>query len=160
MCRDRERLPLPVAHDIEAAVGRGCRIVGMTLKAGADFENLLPLEGTACQFIQAVNHTEAHGDTAAKTTRRWDVSGDRTRKRERLVLRAIEKRGGRGANHRARLPATAARYRYVVIEAKRDPKAVEPGSEIGCARRDSDSDLLHLVISAQAAMRKLNATQL
>lgn len=160
MRRDRERLPLPVAHYIEAAKCCGCGIIGMTLKAGADFENLLPLERTVGQFVQAANHAEANGDTAAKTTRDWDVSGDRTGIRERFVLRAIEKRGSRGANHRAWLNAATARDRYIIIEAKRDSKAVEPGSEIGCARRNSNGYLLHLVISAPAAMRRLNATQL
>ena len=153
-------MPLPVAHDIETAVGRGRGIIGMALQFRADFENLLPLERAVGQFIQTVNHAEAHGDAAAKTTTRGDVSGDGTGKRERLALRAFEKRGGGGANHRAGRPAAAARNRHVVVEAKRDPEAVEPGSEIGRARRNSDGDLLHLVIRLLAAMRRLSATQL
>ena len=50
---------MSVPNDIEATVGRGCGIVGMTLKQGADFENLLPLKRATCQFIQAIDHTEA-----------------------------------------------------------------------------------------------------
>ena len=52
--RDGERLPLSVAHDIETAVGRGRGIVGMAFQLRADFENLLPLERAAGQFVQAV----------------------------------------------------------------------------------------------------------
>jgi hypothetical protein len=115
----------------------------MTLQAGADFENFLPLERAVGQFIQTVDHTEADSNTATKTTTHWDVSGNSTGKRERLVLRALEKRRGGGANHRTCRPAVAPRNHHVVIEAKRDSKAVEPGSKIGRARRNSDSDLLH-----------------
>ena len=42
---------------------------------------------------------------------------------------------------------------------KRDPKAVESGSEIGCARRNSDSDLFHLVIWRLPGRRELGVTQ-
>ena len=160
MRRDGEGLPLPFAHDIETAVGRGRGIVGMALQFRADFENLLPLERAAGQFIQTVNHPEAHGSTAAKTTTRGDTSGDGTGKRERLARRAVEKRGGGDANHRAGPSTSTARNRHVIIEAKRDPEAVEPGSEIGRARRNSNGDVWHLVIRLVAAMRGLRATQL
>lgn len=130
MRRDGERLPLSVAHDIETAVGRGRGIIGMALQLRANFENLLPLKRAASQFIQTINRTEAQGGTAAKTTTRRDVSGYGTGKWERRALRAPEKRGGGGANHRGGGPARATRNRHIVIKTKRDPKAVEPGSEI------------------------------
>jgi hypothetical protein len=60
------------------------------------------------------------------------------------TMRALEKRSGGGPKYRSSRPAWAARNRHVVIETKRDSEAVEAGSEIGRARRDSDGDLLHL----------------
>ena len=147
--RDGERLPLPVPHNIETAVGRGRGIIGMTLQFRADFEDLLPLEGAAGEDIQAMNHPVPHRHAASEAAGRGNVAGDRAGKWERLALGAFEEGVGRGANQRVDRPA-AARNRDVVIEAKGDPEAIEPGSEIGRARRNSDGDLLHLVGSDYA----------
>lgn len=57
-------------------------------------------------------------------------------------MAAFEECVSRGANQRVDRPAPA-RNGHVVIEAKRKPEAVEPRSEVGRARRDSDGDLLH-----------------
>ncbi len=120
----------------------------MALQLGADFENLLTLERAAGHFVQPGNHTKTHRSAAPKSARHRNISGNGAAKPERLAFGAPEKRGGCGADHRDDRPPLAARNCHVVIEAKGDPKAVESGSEIGCARRNSDGDLLHWVISA------------
>ena len=80
--RDGEPLPLPAAHDIETAVSCGGGVVGMALQRGAGFENLLPLERTAGQLIQAMEHSKADGGAAAEAARSGDITRDRTRERE------------------------------------------------------------------------------
>ena len=149
---DREHLPLPVTDDVETAVGRRGGIIWMTLEFRTDFKNLPALERTASQHIQSMNHPVPNRSAASETTSRGDVAGDRTGKWEGLGLAAVEECVGGGANQRVDRPATP-RNRDVVIEAKREPKAVEPRSEVGRARRNSDGDLLHDWADAPAAAR-------
>ena len=142
--RDREHLPLPVAHNVESAVGRRGGIIRMTFQFRADFENLPALERPVQPARSSHEPLRAAPSRCLPRPRAWrDVAGDRAGKWKGLALAALEECVGRGANHRVDRPAAAAKSSRHYRCGARRPRQSKPGSEIGCARRNSDGDLLH-----------------
>jgi hypothetical protein len=115
----------------------------MAFEPGADFENLPALERPIRELVQAMNDSNAKGGAAAETARRRDVTGDRTGERERLAAGPLEKNRRRGTRHRSRAIPSPTGNGDVVVKVERQPQAVEARSEVGCARRNADGDLLH-----------------
>src|SRR2546423_13771054 len=86
---------------------------------------------------------EANCGAAAETARWRNFAGDVAGERERFRRSSFKKRIRRGTDHRGQTLAAPAQYRDFVVNPQRDAEAIKTGAEIGCARRNTDGNLLH-----------------
>ena len=90
-----------------------------------------------------MNNAEPDGGAAAEPARWRNLSSDAACKWETFGRRPPKKGVSSGTNHRRQAFPSTARERDLIINAERHAEAVEPRTEIGCARRNADGDLLH-----------------
>ena len=139
---DGKPLWLPTAGDDEAAKLRRRGVIRMAFELGAEAENFRASQRAIEQRVQAVEHAQPHGHTAAEPAGARHFAVDRTREWKRRAAGGLEKFPRRLLRHRAGFLRARAGNGDVVVKSQGHAKAIETGAEIRSSRGNAHRDLL------------------
>jgi len=140
-------------RDCEPAKRSWSSIIGMTFQLSAQLKESIAVEWVTTQGIQPVQKAEPHRCAATQPAAARHIFANRTRKSEGTKTRLLEETFGSVVKHLWHPAGPGGAFNpNKIVEAHCDTQAIEPRAEIRDARRNANSNPIHVIINLSSRL--------